>query len=368
MIKVSVIIPVYNVEKYLRRCLDSVIAQTLREIEIICVNDVSPDNCALILAEYAEKDHRIRVINHAKNQGQGIARDTGIAAAKGSYIGFIDSDDWVDARMYEVMYNQACADNADMLVCGTRMVSEGYKLYFKGHDYITFTEKYSDRGIKYLQSYFNGFDNPAMKTVPFIGVYEWNKLVKRELILNNKLKHLPNVAGPEDSYMTLNELFFANTVTCIPDVFYNYYQGNTASVTKNIDFTRMEIEFVTWQAIYYFLKTNKLLSVELVDSFYKYVLRMLYGNSMCFISIMHFKKSFDQMKTIANLIEKFDFLAIYKYSCPQSKNLLKMLVAAQNNDYLSFKKSLQKYRLQTLKYKYISPNLAYWIKKLLFRK
>ena len=94
-VKVSVIIPLYNVENYLKQCLDSVVNQTLKEIEIICINDGSTDNSKQILEDYARKDDRIKIINR-KNSGQGVARNVGIKYAKGEYIGFVDSDDWVD--------------------------------------------------------------------------------------------------------------------------------------------------------------------------------------------------------------------------------------------------------------------------------
>ncbi|MDR2743753.1 MAG: glycosyltransferase, partial [Desulfovibrio sp.] len=110
--KVSVIIPVYNTELYLRRCLDSVCGQTLRDIEIICVNDGSPDNCGEILREYAAKDARMRVIDFPENRGASAARNAGMDAAQGEYIGFVDSDDYMDLNFYEELYakgKETCA-------------------------------------------------------------------------------------------------------------------------------------------------------------------------------------------------------------------------------------------------------------------
>jgi glycosyltransferase involved in cell wall biosynthesis len=115
-IKVSVIVPVYNVEPYLRRCLDSLINQTLKDIEIICINDCSPDNSLAILKEYAAKDNRVKIINFRKNKGVGIARNTGIKAAKGKYMGFVDSDDYVDLDYYEKLYKKAIVQTADVVI------------------------------------------------------------------------------------------------------------------------------------------------------------------------------------------------------------------------------------------------------------
>lgn len=104
-IKVSVIIPVYNVEKYLKQCLDSVINQTFKNIEIIIVNDCSPDNSSQIIKEYQQKDNRIVLIDLKQNVGLGFARNEGIKVAKGDYVTFIDSDDWVTNDFVEVLYN-----------------------------------------------------------------------------------------------------------------------------------------------------------------------------------------------------------------------------------------------------------------------
>ena len=103
MIKISVIIPVYNVERFLARTLDSVLNQTFQELEIICVNDGSPDNCASILESYAQKDKRIKVITQ-ENQGLSVARNNGFAQATGDYIYFLDSDDVIHPRCLETAY------------------------------------------------------------------------------------------------------------------------------------------------------------------------------------------------------------------------------------------------------------------------
>lgn len=111
--KISIIIPVYKVEKYLHYCLESLCAQTLTEIEIICINDGSPDNCGEILNEYAKKDKRFLIINQ-ENAGSGPAKNNGINHAKGQFIGFVDPDDWVSPNYFEVLYNRALICGADV--------------------------------------------------------------------------------------------------------------------------------------------------------------------------------------------------------------------------------------------------------------
>ena len=113
-IKVSVVVPVYNREKYFRQCVDSIVAQTLKEIEIILVDDGSTDGSPAICDEYAAKDPRVKVI-HKQNAGMGVAYNTGMAKAKGEYIGFVESDDWIEPEMYEELYNKAVEQDVDMV-------------------------------------------------------------------------------------------------------------------------------------------------------------------------------------------------------------------------------------------------------------
>ena len=116
MVKVSIIVPVYNVEKYISRCLNSLINQTLDDIEIICVNDCSTDNSFETVKEYAVKDSRFVLIEHEINQGLGSARNSGIGIASGKYIIFIDSDDYIDTDYCEKLYNTAKKYDADIVV------------------------------------------------------------------------------------------------------------------------------------------------------------------------------------------------------------------------------------------------------------
>lgn len=166
---VSVIVPVYKVEKYLPKCIDSIINQTHKNLEIILVDDGSPDNCGIICDEYAEKDDRIKVI-HKKNGGVSSAKNVGLSIATGDYITFVDGDDFLDEDIYEFLINNINEYNADISVCGK------YKYYETG------TEEKDDESITpvYLVSnqieWFVNAGRNAAQT--------WNKLYKRELIGN----------------------------------------------------------------------------------------------------------------------------------------------------------------------------------------
>ena len=121
--KVSIIVPIYNVEKYIGKCIESIMNQTLKDIEVILVNDGSTDKSGKIADKYASIDNRIKVI-HQKNLGQGVARNKGIEISNGKFIGFVDSDDWIDLDMYERLYNSICENDADIGVCSRRGYDE----------------------------------------------------------------------------------------------------------------------------------------------------------------------------------------------------------------------------------------------------
>ena len=124
MVKISIIVPVYNTEPYLEQCLDSIINQTLEDIEIICVNDGSTDNSLSILEEYASKDNRIRIINQ-ENKGQGFARNNGLKNVNGEYVLFVDSDDWIELNTCEALYKKVNELDLDMLFfCATSYIAD----------------------------------------------------------------------------------------------------------------------------------------------------------------------------------------------------------------------------------------------------
>lgn len=167
MPKVSVIVPVYNSEKYLSQCLESIGNQSYGDIEIICINDGSTDESAEILNKYASKDKRIKVINQ-KNKGQSAARNAGLEAATGKYISFIDSDDVVDSRFFEILYTQAELTKSEIACCG-------------------FVKIYDKRGTVQNRDEINPtvYNNPLDKLLSvrnFIQFTVWNKLYRRDLI------------------------------------------------------------------------------------------------------------------------------------------------------------------------------------------
>ncbi len=170
MPKISVILPVYNVEKYLRRCLDSVLCQTFADFEAICVNDGSADKSLNILEEYAAKDSRIKIVTQA-NQGLSMARNNGLKVAKGDYIYFLDSDDAIHPKLLEIAYTFATKYGADM-VCFKYEKSDGIKYR---------PNKIDVENIKYKVT-DNALDLALSKSKFRIAFNVWSKFYKKEIL------------------------------------------------------------------------------------------------------------------------------------------------------------------------------------------
>ena len=176
--KLSVIIPIYNVEKYLSQCLDSVCNQTMQELEIICVNDGSTDSCSSILKKYVKLDKRIKVTTQ-KNGGLSAARNTGIKNSTCDYITFLDSDDWIAPDFYEILYNNAIKNNAD--------ISCGNVIFYKSNRDMWFDEL--DKRI--FDETKTIYITPEEKKDICRSWACWNKIYKRDLVIKNKLLFYP---------------------------------------------------------------------------------------------------------------------------------------------------------------------------------
>ena len=221
-IKVSVIIPVYNVEKYLDKCLDSVINQTFKDIEIICINDSSSDNSLNILEDYAKLDDRISIINNKENRGGGFSRNEGLKLVKGEYISFIDADDWVEINMLERTYNEAKRKNLDLL-------------FFLAKNFDDYTGEIYETDYYNFKCFENSFDNKVfhpneVKDFIFrIAVSPWLKLYKKDLLDKS------NAMFPEERVMHDNPFFYqvflnANRVELIREYFYYRRRHNESLI------------------------------------------------------------------------------------------------------------------------------------------
>ena len=243
MIKVSVIIPVYNVEKYLEECLQSVCKQTLKDIEIICINDGSTDKSGQILKDFAKKDKRIVLIEQ-ENQGVSIARNNGIKVAKGEYIGFVDSDDWIDPDFYEKLYQSAKKFDTDIALAG-------HKSYIdekSGKEKIT---------VKYNKEKVITNFNRKMSSLELCGAV-WNKIYKPNLILENQV-WFPEGRTYEDGIWNLHVFYLAKKICTVPKCFYHYRYNLTSIVhTTESDPVKLRDAKLSAQEVWSFVREKKL--------------------------------------------------------------------------------------------------------------
>ena len=224
-IKVSVIIPVYNAERYLRECLDSVINQTLQDIEIICVDDGSTDNSLALLKEYQEKDNRIKILEQ-ENKGAGAARNLGLQNSIGDYVIFFDSDDYCKKGTLELLYKDIIENNSDISVChSTSFELRNNKKFF--------TEITYSVNSQYLEgkTYFN----PRMVNDCIFQIFTgwpWDKLYCRKFLIDNKLE-FQNIRHSNDTYFVLYSLCIANKVSFIQDnLIYHRILNSSLSNTR----------------------------------------------------------------------------------------------------------------------------------------
>lgn len=262
-IKVSIIIPVYNTSMYLDKCLNSLLNQTLNEIEIICVNDGSTDDSLIVLQNFAQKDGRVKIIDQ-KNQGQSVARNAGIKEAKGEYIGFIDSDDWADVEMFERLYGNAKQFNSDLAMCSITMYDEKTGNTTTSDPYMTldlFPKTFENRAFNYTDT---------LDFIFRICVVPWNKLYRREFLQSKKLAFVEGL-NFEDNVFNLQTIVEAQRISLIKEPLVFYRKASETSYTfgkgehKKLDFFKifdLEEEYLQEKGIYnkledYFIKTKK---------------------------------------------------------------------------------------------------------------
>lgn len=213
---ISVIVPIYNVEKYIRRCVDSIVSQTYKDLEIILVDDGSPDGCPQICDEYAAKDSRIKVI-HKKNGGLSDARNTGIEIAKGDFIGFVDGDDYILPEMYEVLYKACVKHNVDIAMCGRRVIDEKNTI------------------IKYEFCMSSQIVLSAQEAVASLLTFQkcdsaaWDKLYKKSLFSSVRY---PVGVHYEDQNVTSKLLYYAGEVCHVGQALY-VYMRREGSITNS---------------------------------------------------------------------------------------------------------------------------------------
>lgn len=222
-IKVSVIVPVYNAEKYLVQCLDSILAQTLKEIEVVCVDDGSTDSSGEILDQYAGQDERVKVL-HRENRGYGAAMNAGLDAASGEYVGIVESDDCILPEMYRTLYEEAVPERLDVVKSDAFFWYEN--IGYRKNTHPAHLDPYYDRILGDIDR--NTFFDFYMNI--------WTGIYKREFLLCEKIRfHESPGASYQDNGFWLQTLLYCRKAKWISRAFYLYRQDNEASSVKSRD-------------------------------------------------------------------------------------------------------------------------------------
>lgn len=215
MIKVSIIVPIFNTEKYIEKCLNSLVNQTLHDIEIICVNDGSTDNSMITVRRLAVRDSRIKIIEQ-QNLKQGAARNNGMKIATGEYIGFVDSDDWIDLDYYEKLYTAAKKYNTDIALATNIRVGRR-----KSKKRLNITEE------KVVSSLQDKFDI----------CQQWKNECPTNKIYRHSMLTANNIIWPENCYCedklyTTQAVYYANAIVTVPSVNYYYFRNPNSTVNS----------------------------------------------------------------------------------------------------------------------------------------
>ena len=312
--KISVIIPV-NIEDYLSECLNSVIKQTLKEIEIICVDDGSKDDTLNILKAYAEKDKRITVIKQ-ENLHSGVARNAGLSVAKGKYLSFLDSDDYFELNMLEKMYEKIERKQSDIIICKCKTLDL---------DTGKINEKYFKNSLRLdlipEKDPFSVFEIPK-DIFQFIEGWAWDKLFRTEFILSNNIRFL-NIINFNDNQFTFTALCLAKSVTTINESFVIKRHGHKKSLSDNRskDLTGFLLSFDKIQSN---LKKNGLYNL-VKESFWKWVFKL------CLIQLKNM--DINLKENLYNILHEKINLWDYIEKSPPSSNRYKAL------HYLKFQKT-----------------------------
>lgn len=228
MVKLSVIIPVFNVENYISCCLESILKQPFKDFEVICINDGSSDNSLDVLQRFKNQDERIIIIDK-KNEGSGIARNAGLSIAKGDYIYFVDGDDWVEENVFDKILSKADELNTDILIFGGLSYYNG-----KGKKGGYSADKLPK---KYLNKVFSAKD--IKKDIFNFPSTAWTKLYKRDFLIKNNIK-FQNIKVGQDQLPFFHSMIKAKRIALLPENIYCYRKnrkGSAMTVKKKKNFS-----------------------------------------------------------------------------------------------------------------------------------
>lgn len=259
---ISIIVPVYNAEKYIKKCIDSILSQSFKHIEIIAINDASSDGSIHVLEGISKIDERLKIIDKKTNQGVHQARKDGIIASKGDFIAFADSDDWYEKNTLQLLYDAIKREDADIALCGVRIVKINGK-------HLGTKVKLSHQVFEGVES-FNSFCELKLGTGSL-----WNKLYRRHLITKyGTLEWGWAAAAGEDTLVNIGCFLESRKTVTIPEVLYNYaiHPNNaTQSSGEALGYARILRAYASAIENYSNVGDAKL---EKIDELYRYQLRL----------------------------------------------------------------------------------------------
>ena len=282
---ISVIVPVYKVETYLNNCIKSIVNQSYSNIEIILVDDGSPDNCPALCDEWAKKDKRIKVI-HKKNGGVSSARNSGLDLASGKYIGFVDGDDFIHKDMIDYLYKAMDSDSSQMASCGYRLSGKIYCC----------NNKKLISNIQALSYLFNIID------CPYFEGFVWNKLYLLQIIKDNNIRFDEELDMCEDTLFNFDYLNNVNKVSILNYSFYEYtFRNDSVMRIKPI---KNDIKMLS--LINYFLNCSKEITVKkfIIRWAFKYWIKIIDDCLICDLEKSYYDSSLKLIKTQKNFILK----------------------------------------------------------------
>lgn len=286
----SIIVPVYNCERYLRTCFESLINQCFKEYEIIVVNDGSTDDSYKIIDEYKSKYPELFHVIHKENEGVSKARNIGLEYARGKYISFVDSDDYISSEMIEKMY--VGIEESDLTIC-TRYDFEGEQL-----KYIPLND-----GLENQESYLVNDIKDTGKLMVLLTPFVWDKIFKTDIIRNRKIRFSENISYAEDLEFLLKYLYYVSSVRIVNEGLYYYNGVRTGSATNRFSKHWFDMYQALEQVNLFYTEKNVYEEVEI------YLCRVAVGLFCRRVSSLHLYKNKNlQMKFIneyTGMLEKY---------------------------------------------------------------
>ncbi|MDM5221857.1 glycosyltransferase [Peribacillus sp. NJ11] len=322
--KVSIIVPIYNVEKYLVRCLDSLVNQTFNEIEIILVNDGSTDNSIDIIEEFQKKYEFIEVINKI-NGGLSSARNAGIEKARGEFLLFIDSDDYIELNMVEMLYSAASTSNSEIAICKFSYV------YSNNNDKeINTNEDYN----KY--KFVNNNQLIKLFLLNIVSGHAWNKLVKRELFIKHNIE-FPYGKYYEDAPTMMKLFSVVNKCTLINDSLYNYLQRED-SIIKSTDIKKVKDHLNNLTEIKNQLSIQQ--KNELNHEIQYFSINQLFYNSYLLSKIENKENVLEHKPLLKKNIKTIDYISLLRIKSLRAKMKIILMKSYTFNIWFKFVKKI----------------------------